>query len=220
MRLLLLAVSVVAVPADPQPDKDAERFARWETEVAAIEARLAEKPPQPGGVVFAGSSTIRLWDLNTSFPNAGYVNVGFGGSQIPDSTHFAARLIAPHKPKVVVFYAGDNDIALGRTAEQVLADFKTFCAAVHTTVPKCRVVFLAIKPSLARWKRFDEQKKANALVREFCATDERLAFVDTVPLMLGPDGMPVASLYVKDGLHLSPAGYEKWTAAVRAALPK
>jgi lysophospholipase L1-like esterase len=218
MQLLLLLVLSVTTPAAQEPGKDAGRFARWEKEVAAIEKRLAEKPPKPGCVVFAGSSTIRLWNLDKSFPDAGYVNVGFGGSQIPDSTHFAGRLIAPHKPKAVVFYAGDNDIAAGRTPEQVAADFKAFCAAVHESVPKCRVVFLAIKPSVARWKRFDEQKKANALVREFCAADDRLAFVDTVPLMLGPDGMPAASLFVKDGLHLSPAGYEKWTAAVQAAL--
>jgi lysophospholipase L1-like esterase len=215
MQFLLLAASIAAV-ATQQPQKDADRFARWEKEVAAIEKRLAEKPPKPGCVAFAGSSTIRLWDLEKSFPGAGYVNVGFGGSQIPDSTHFAGRLITPHKPRAVVFYAGDNDVALGRTPEQVLADFKAFCAAV----PECRILFLAIKPSVARWKQFDVQKKANALVREFCASDARLAFVDTVPLMLGPDGMPAAALFVKDGLHLSPAGYEKWTAAVRAALPK
>lgn len=212
---LLFALSVVAGAA-AQPEKPADRFARWEKEVAAIEKRLAEKPPKPGCVIFAGSSSIRLWNLDKSFPDAGYVNVGFGGSQIPDSTHFAARLITPHRPKAVVFYAGDNDIAANRTPEQVLADFKAFCAAV----PDGRILFLAVKPSVARWKRFDVQKKANALVREFCESDARLAFIDTVPLMLGPDGMPVADLFVKDGLHLSAAGYEKWTAAVRAALAK
>jgi lysophospholipase L1-like esterase len=218
MRSLLLAVSVVALAAAQEPKKDADRFAKWETAIAAIEKRLADKPPKPGCVVFAGSSTIRLWDLEKWFPGAGYVNVGFGGSQIPDSTHFAGRVITPHKPKAVVFYAGDNDVAAGRTPEQLAADFKAFCAAVWKDVPKCRVLFLAVKPSVARWKRFDEQKKANSLVREFCASDDRLAYIDTVPLMLGSDGTPDPALFVKDGLHLSPAGYEKWTATVRKAL--
>ena len=214
MRVLVLAVSVVALAGAQEPKKDADTFARWEKEVAAIEKKLADKPPKPGCVVFAGSSTIRLWNLDKSFPDAGYVNVGFGGSQIPDATHFAGRLITPHQPKVVVFYAGDNDINANRTPEQVAADFKAFCAAV----PNSRIIFLGIKPSLARWKRFDEQKKANARVREFCATDPRLTFLDTVPLTLGSDGTPDPALFVKDGLHLSPAGYEKWTAAVRKAL--
>ena len=111
MRTLVLALTVLSVSADPQPSKDADaqRFARWEKEVSAIEKRLADDPPKPGCVIFAGSSSVRQWDLKKSFPGAGYVNVGFGGSQIPDCTHFVGRLIAPHKPRAVVLYAGDND---------------------------------------------------------------------------------------------------------------
>ena len=152
------------------------------------------------------------------FPDAGYVNVGFGGSVIRDSTHFAPRILAPHKPGTIVFYAGDNDIGAGRKAEQVADDFQAFVAAVRKGNPECRVLFVAVKPSLARWKKFDVQRQANALVREFCEKGERLAFVDVVPLMLGPDGLPVAEFFVKDGLHMTPKGYEVWTAAVNKAL--
>src|SRR4051812_25168723 len=70
MRSLPLAPTLLSVSADPQPGKDegADRFARWEKEVSAIEKRLADDPPKPGCVVFAGSSSIRLWDLKKSFP--------------------------------------------------------------------------------------------------------------------------------------------------------
>lgn len=200
---------------------DVDRFARWEKEIAAIEKRLNANPPVPGGVVFAGSSSTRLWNLNKSFPDKGYANVGFGGSEIRDCTHFAPRIITPLKPSVVVLYAGDNDIAAGRKPAQVLADFQAFAAAaVHKELPKCRVLFIAVKPSIARWKEIDDQKKANALVKEFCGTDPRLGFVDIVPAMLGPDGKPIPELFAKDGLHLSPAGYEKWTAIVKTAIEK
>jgi lysophospholipase L1-like esterase len=171
-------------------------------------------------VFFVGSSSVRLWDLEKSFPEAGYVNVGFGGSVIADSTYFAPRLLVPFKPGVVVFYAGDNDIARGHTPEQVLADFKEFVAAVRKDNPSCRVVFLPVKPSLARWKLFDVQQKANALVKAFCESDRGLTYLDLITPMLGPDGTPRPELFVKDGLHLSPAGYEIWTAAVTTALTK
>src|SRR6476659_6230466 len=114
--LALLPLVLLQPPADP---KDAARFTKWEKDVAAIEKRLQDAPPKPGGVVFAGSSSIRLWDLKKSFPEKEYVNVGFGGSEVRDSTHFAPRLITSYKPKAVVFYAGDNDIASGRKPEQV-----------------------------------------------------------------------------------------------------
>lgn len=219
MLPLLLSLALAPDNAAPPPH-EAGRFSRWEKEITGIEKRLKGAPPAAGGVVFAGSSSTRLWSLEKSFPGKGYVNVGFGGSEVRDSTHFAARTILPLQPSVIVFYAGDNDVASGRTPQQVHADFKAFCATVHKDLPKCRILFIAIKPSIARWKRFDDQQKANALVKDLCAADPRLTFVDIVPLMLGADGKPVPALYAKDGLHLSPVGYEKWAAEVKKALQK
>ena len=214
----MLALLALLFLQPTPPPKDGDRFAKWEPQIAAIEKRLKESPPETGGVFFAGSSSIRLWDLKKSFPEEQYVNVGFGGSQIRDCTHFVPRLISTHRPATIVLYAGDNDVAAGRTAEHVLADFKAYCRAVHGDLPKCRILFVAIKPSIARWKQIEEQKKANALVEKYCGTDPRLGYIDIVPLMLGQDGKPEPKLFAKDGLHLSAAGYEKWTKAVAAAL--
>jgi lysophospholipase L1-like esterase len=208
--LLLVLVAFVQQPTDP--------FAKWEKEIVAIEKRLKDAPPAKGGVVFAGSSSIRLWDLKKSFPDLNAVNVGFGGSQIPDSTHFAPRIILPHEPRAIVFYAGDNDLASKRTPTQLRDDFAAFAKAIHEKLPKTKILFIAVKPSLKRWDIYDQQKEANALVKDFCAKDSRLGFVDIVPVMLGPDGKPIAELFVKDGLHLSPKGYEQWTKAVTKAL--
>jgi lysophospholipase L1-like esterase len=195
-----------------------DRAARWEKDVAAIEKRLKKDPPAAGGVAFVGSSSIRLWDLKTSFPDLDAVNLGFGGSQVSDQTHFAPRLVLPLAPRAVVFYAGDNDIAAGRTPEQVRDDFAAFAVRVHADLPKAHVLFVAIKPSIARWRQFKRQAQANALVKRACAGDGRLAFVDVVPAMLGPDGKPDPDLFVADGLHLSAKGYEVWAEAVAKAL--
>jgi lysophospholipase L1-like esterase len=217
--LSLLFVVAVQPPVAPPP-RVADPFARWDKSILAIEKRLAANPPKPGGVFFVGSSSIVQWDLKKWFPDAGYVNVGFGGSVIADSTHFASRIIISYKPGTIVFYAGDNDIGGGRKAQQVIDDFRAFVETVRKDNPTCRVLFVAVKPSLARWKKFEEQQKANALVREFCEKGERLTFVDVVPLMLRPDGTPNPELFVKDGLHMTPKGYEVWTAAVNKALGK
>jgi lysophospholipase L1-like esterase len=216
--LVPLLFALAPQPEVAPPPRSVDPFAKWEKPVAAIEKRLAANPPKPGAVVFAGSSSIVQWDLNKSFPKANYVNVGFGGSVIADNTHFAPRILTPHKPGTIVFYAGDNDVGRGGKPEQVLADFKAFVAAVRKDNPTCRVLFVAIKPSLARWKQFEAQQKANALVREFCESEKGLTFVDVVPLMLGADGKPDPELFVKDGLHMTPKGYELWTAAVGKAL--
>jgi lysophospholipase L1-like esterase len=213
--LLTLALAVSAAVAQP---KDADRPAKWEKEVAALEKRQAENPPAKGGIVFAGSSTVRLWDLGKSFPDWKVTNSGFGGSEIRDVTHFADRLVLKHEPRAVVFYAGDNDINSGRSPEQVLADWRSFTETVHKHLPKARLYFVSIKPSPARWAKFEAQSKANALVKDFCAKHERLAYIDVVGPMLGKDGRPREELYVKDHLHLSPAGYEILNEAVRKAV--
>ncbi len=205
---------IVAAALTSQCQQPPLKYLRWEAEIRGIEKRLADKPPAKGGVVFAGSSSVRLWDVAKAFPDLPAANVGFGGSQIPDCTFFVPRLVVPLEPKTVVFYAGDNDIAQNRTPEQVRDDFAAFAAAVHAKLPKCRVLFLSVKPSGSRWKKYETQQKANALVKEACGKDGRLKYVDVGTVLLGTDGMPDPEYFVKDQLHLSPKGYEKWNAVL------
>ena len=217
LALLLFTATAAELPVAPPPHM-VDPFATWEKNIVAIEKRLTATPPKPGAVFFVGSSSIVGWDVKKYFPDAGHVNVGFGGSVIADSTHFAHRILTPHKPGTIVFYAGDNDIGRGNKPEQVVDDFKAFVAVARKDNPSCRVLFIAVKPSIARWKKFEEQKKANALVKAFCEKEKGLVYVDVVPVMLGSDGTPIPELFVKDGLHMTPKGYEVWTAEVKKAL--
>ncbi len=186
--------------------------------MAKFEAADEAKPSEPGGVVFVGSSSIRLWELKQSFRRWRTLNRGFGGSELCDSVHYFDLLVGKHKPSAVVLYAGDNDIAGGKTAEQVHADFQEFAAKLDTALPECRLLFVAIKPSLARWEKAPEMKRANELIAADCEEGERLAFVDIWAPMLGGDGRPREELFVSDGLHLSQEGYTLWTMAVVKAM--
>jgi lysophospholipase L1-like esterase len=183
---------------------------KWQKEMAAFAAEDEKTPPTPGGVVFVGSSSIRLWDLKKSFPDQKYVNRGFGGSQIADSVKHADRLILPHQPKLIVFYAGDNDIAGKKSPPQVAADFQALVKIVHEKLPQTKLAYIAIKPSPSRWKLYDQQAEANRLIREVIASDKLLTYVDVVAPMLGADGQPRAELFQKDMLHLNAEGYALW----------
>jgi lysophospholipase L1-like esterase len=186
-------------------------FERWEKEIAALEERDAKQKPALGTTVFVGSSSIRLWNLEKSFPDLSLVNHGFGGSTIADSVHFVDRLVLRLEPKTVVFFAGDNDIAGGKSPEQVHADFQALVKAIHSKLPKTRIVFIAIKPSPSRWKLFEKQQAANRLIRDSISKDaERLVYLDIVPPMLGDDGQPKPELFQKDMLHLNESGYAVW----------
>jgi len=192
---------------------------RFDKTIAGFEAADAKKQPPTGGILFTGSSSIRKWDLEKYFPGAGYLNRGFGGSHISDCIHFAPRIVLPYKPHTIVFYAGDNDTASGKSPEVVERDFKKFVAIVHKQLPECRIVFIAIKPSIARWKLIKTIRQANSLVEAVCNSDKRLSYVDVDKPMLDASGEPRADLLAKDNLHLSPAGYVLWTSLVKPQLP-
>ena len=171
-------------------------------------------------VLFVGSSSIRMWATSRSFLDMKVINRGFGGSQISDVIYYCDRIVLPYKPKVIVFYAGDNDVAAGKSAEGVFEDYQNFIKIVRKTIPKTPVIFIAIKPSLSRWKLWPEMKKANDMIEDYCDTDELLSFADISAALLGKDGRPNKKLFLDDQLHLSEKGYRKWTAILRPAIEK
>jgi lysophospholipase L1-like esterase len=212
---LLAALGVVGVAWAAEPEAKENR---WERNIRAFEEKDEKEPPPKEAVLFAGSSSIVGWNLPKYFPDMKTVNRGFGGSQIADSTHFADRIILPHKPKVIALYAGDNDIAGGKTPEQVAKDFQAFVKVVQDALPETRILFIAIKPSIARWSLVEAMRDANARIKAITEKDKRLAYIDIDTPMIGEDGKPRPELFKKDGLHLSHDGYVLWTGLVKPHL--
>ncbi|MCA9153755.1 MAG: hypothetical protein KDA38_03170 [Planctomycetales bacterium] len=191
---------------------------RWKSAIEAFEKADATMPPAKNANLFVGSSSIRMWKLDDSFPDLSVINRGFGGSQIEDSVHYIEQLVLKHEPRVVVLYAGDNDIGSGKSPERVLADYQAFVDAVHKSLPKTRIAFIAIKPSLKRWSLIDKIRDANQRIEAVTKTDDRLEFIDVDAPMLDSDGKPRGELFQKDGLHLSDEGYRLWASLVRPHL--
>lgn len=187
---------------------------RTEARMQRYEAEAKEHPPPEGAVLFAGSATIAGWDLERWFPNFTTIKRGFGGSMIDENTTLAPRGILPHKPAVIVLYAGDNDIWLGKSPELTLEHWRQFVRTVREPLPHVQILFISIRPSLARWDWVDKMRQANALIREDIKKDEHLYYVDIDHAMIGPDGMPRADFLSDDLLHLSESGFELWTEIV------
>jgi lysophospholipase L1-like esterase len=171
-------------------------------------------------VVFVGSSSIRLWDdLASQFPDQPVlVRRGFGGSRLLDCVAYLDRLVLAYRPRRVVVYAGDNDLASGRTPRQVLDSYVDFVEGVHRALPETRIAFLAIKPSPARAALLPQMQEANALIRRRAAADPRLDFIDVHSPMLGANGQPRPELFRADQLHMNARGYALWRDLIAAHL--
>lgn len=216
---LLAAPPQVVAQITVSPSTIVRAPSRWEPDIQRFEAEDRVHPPRPGGIVFVGSSSIRMWStLDRDFPGIAVLNRGFGGSEAGDVLEFADRIVLPYKPREVVFYAGDNDLAAGKSPAQVLDAFESFVAVVHRALPSTRIVFVSIKPSIARWNIVDTMRMANSLIRDFVRTDDRLTYVDVFAPMLDGAGQPRKELFIADGLHMTPAGYAIWRKLIAPTL--
>ena len=183
----------------------------WEKEIAAFEAADKTNPPPPNAILFIGSSSIRLWDsVAADFPDHKVINRGFGGSQIIDSAHYAARIVMPYRPRMIVFYAGGNDINAGKPPEEVFADYKLFVSLVHRDLPRTRIAYISSAPNPLRWEQVEKVKRLNSMIKDFGARDKRLVYIDVFPHMLGPDGKPKPDIFRPDRLHMNAKGYAIW----------
>ncbi|MED5261280.1 MAG: SGNH/GDSL hydrolase family protein [Myxococcota bacterium] len=190
----------------------------FESAIQAFEEEDRANPPVPGVTVFVGSSSFVFWaDLAEDMAPAPVLNRGFGGAHMAHVLHNVHRVVTPYAPRLVVVYAGDNDLRAGsgKTAEGVAAEYAELVEAIHSRQPDARVEFITIKPSVSRWEQWPEMERANELIAAQARADERLGVIDIASPMRGPDGRPREGLFMFDGLHLNRAGYELWAKEVR-----
>jgi lysophospholipase L1-like esterase len=194
----------------------AARAARWKASFEQFDAADRAQAPPPGGVLFVGSSSIRLWDsLDKDFDKLPVViKRGFGGSRLSDCTDHLTRLVLPYRPRLVIVYAGDNDLAEGATPDEVLDSYKRFVQGVRAELPDTRIAYLSIKPSPRRVALLEQVRATNELIRAHSASLPNTDYIDVFSRMLGPDGRPRPELFGTDMLHLNRAGYALWTEEV------
>lgn len=187
---------------------------------AFLEADRKGMPPK-GAVLFMGSSTFTLWKtLAQDFPEIPVINRGFGGSLIQDSTQYADRIAIPYRPKMIVMFAGTNDLAYGnKKPSEVLQEYEAFVAKIHAALPETRIVYISINPTIARWKQEAEVLETNHLIEEFIlknrSATEKLNYIDSHSPLLTADGQPQPALERADGLHLNAEGYRVFTSIIK-----
>lgn len=191
----------------------------WEKEISAFEKKDSIEMPAKGGIVFTGSSSIRGWrTLKEDYPDRHVLNRGFGGSRIGDATFYFDQLIGKYEPEQVVLYSGDNDVASGKTPEMVFEKFKELAGKMKEELPQAELLFISIKPSMARWEMYEDMEETNRKIKRYAFWHRNVKFVDISTAMLGEDGKPKPELFLGDGLHMTPEGYELWKEIVAPCL--
>lgn len=227
--LLVAAAATHAQPVDESGTAVSEQAAitqavaahtRWREELDAIATADRAQPPPPEGVVFVGSSTIRLWPhLAQDFSQvANVLQRGVGGSTMAEHSVLEHQLVGQYRPRQVVVYAGDNDLVEGHTPLQVLHSFARFANAVRAEAPNARITFISVKPSPSREKILPQVRETNNIVSAYLRTLGNSDYVDVFTPMLGVDGRPRTELFRGDQLHMNATGYALWQSLIASHL--
>jgi lysophospholipase L1-like esterase len=193
----------------------------WEWAIARFEAEDRIHPPKTRGIVFTGSSSITFWDtLEKDMAPLPVINRGFGGSKIKDVVHYVGRIVIPYQPRIVLLFAGTNDISGSKpaTAQEVYEGYLAFVQAVHAALPQVPVYYISITPTPLRWELWPIADEANQMIQTYTESDPCLHFIDMTEQFLTGEGIPERSLYRFDRLHPNQKGYARWTAVIKPIL--
>lgn len=181
---------------------------RFEKQVQAYETADKTAPPPKNAILFVGDSQFFRWKtLSEDLPEYIIINRGIDSFQFSDVLNFYDRLVTPYKPRMIILHVGGNDVHNGKTAERVLADFKTFVAKVRAVQSKVPIAFSSITPGPGRWDEADKRRQTNKLLKDYIATQKNLHFIDLWDAMLTKEGQSREELWVADRIHPNHDGY-------------
>jgi len=180
--------------------------------------------PAANSILFVGSSSFNYWkDIRNYFPGYPIINRGFGGSSLTDIIHFNKETILKYKPKQIYIYCGENDIAASDTItpQIVFERFKTLYSIIRTHLGnKVPVMYVSIKPSVARWAMEEKFVAANTLIRNFLNMQKHTQFLDVHSAMLDSNGEVFKDIFIADKLHMNAKGYAIWQKIIAPTLVK
>ena len=211
-KVILIALLALVTLPDVLVGQNPERFQKEVDSIISANRSINKD----NLILFTGSSSIRMWEnLKESFPKHNVLNMGFGGSEMADLLYYSDKIILAFKPKQIFIYEGDNDLSLGRSAEQILASADSILSRVRQRLPESEVIFISPKPSLKRWGLKEKYEDYNEKLKVWTAKKRNVRYADVWTPMLDSHGIVMQDIFIADGLHLNKKGYSIWTSALK-----
>jgi len=217
-KLIVILCFVFSFEVKSQEYPDPKRFYN------EIKSELEESPFKKSDkplIVFSGSSSIRFWiDLDKDFIEYDILNRGFGGSIFSDLNYFINELIIKHNPDLIVLYEGDNDIAFNIPTKYIYEDFKKSYELIRKKNENVPIIYIAPKPSPARWDKKNKYDELNNLIKEFCKMKQKTYYFDTWSIMIDNEGNIPKKYFWTDMLHMNKSGYQIWKKNLKPLINK
>jgi lysophospholipase L1-like esterase len=193
-------------------------------EVAAFKKQDSISFPATNQILFIGSSSFTNWiDVKDYFPAYKILNRGFGGSSLLDLIRYKEDIIFPYKPKQIVIYCGENDIAGDSTVTgKIVHDrFVQLYQVIRTALGNVPIAYISMKPSPSRWHLRQQMMNGNKRIETFLKNKKRNGkFINIWNRMLDKTGKPKEEIFLEDKLHMNAKGYTIWQTIIQPCLIK
>ena len=188
----------------------------YEADVRELEINLHNKELENKKTILFGSSTFKDWNnANQDLSISNLSNLGFGGSTLVSCRTYFNRIVVPFNPDTMIFYAGDNDIGSGTTADELLTEFMLFTSEVTEKIPHTRCFFVSIKPSVFRKDYLEIILEANDKIKKAINHLGQWKYIDLCSPMLETG---YEKFYGEDPLHMNVLGYSLLSKLIRDEL--
>lgn len=217
---IICVVATLVFSCQPVQKQDEPQPPFWQ-DIQAFKQLDGVSPPPANAILFIGSSSFTLWtDVQDYFPRHKIINRGFGSSTLADQIRYVNDIVIPYKPRQVVIYCGENDIAFSDTvnAAIVFDRFKTLFGMIRKEYDHLPIIYISMKPSPSRRVLIPEMREANRLIREFIELEPNAVYIDVHSQMLDASGGPRSDIFIDDSLHLNAKGYALWQKAIEPHL--
>ena len=223
-RLLLSFLLLFFISCSPlKKYEDLQEVKNWNSEIEKFEDLDKTESYPSNSILFAGSSSIRLWStLSADMSPYQVIQRGYGGAKLSDLAVYANRIFSPHTCSAIVIFVA-NDITgteQDKDPEEVAALFKNVLKTIRKSHPSTPVFWIAITPTPSRWKVWPEIKNANSLIENICMHKSNTYFIRSDFAFLNENGMPIEEYFVSDKLHLSEKGYKVWNELIKGEITK
>ena len=224
LRYLAFIPVVILIACSPLKEfRDLPEVKAWEMEITKFEALDRSESYPDDAILFAGSSSIRLWSaLADDMAPYSIIQRGYGGAKLSDFAVYANRIFSTHKCNALVMFIA-NDITGSnndKSPEEVRKLFLNVLKTFRNTHPDTPFFWIAVTPTLARWKAWPEISRTNDLIREACEKRQNTYFIQTDYAFLTETGTPDETLFISDKLHLNSQGYRIWAKIIKTELDK
>jgi hypothetical protein len=185
----------------------------YDSEIRAFKHQDSLSFPKPGGILFIGGTSIRLWDeLEQRFPGVPIIKRGVGGSELSDLVkYYTPYILFPYKPRKIFIYAGENDVFGGKSIPIVLNEFVQLFSMIRKELPEADVYFLSIKYNPSRITFSPLFDQANQAIKSYLKDKRKGHYLDVNTVLLKPGtSIPDSTMFKSDNLHLNQQGYDQW----------